>query len=275
MKLLVPTDFSRPSKTALLYAAEMAKKLQGEIIVLWFNSIQSSKKTLRKWKKLEADMIAIAQEDAKAMVEEVRTEVKGHIPFAYHFTSGSSFAESVDEYAVQNDVDMIVMGTKGASGVKKLLMGSHAVSVIDHSRIPVLVIPEKARFKALKKIVYASDLNEWEQEIRTIAALAAIYKATVHVLHISPTTSKAKVDKNLLPEMIKTAGYQKVVYQDVKGDDIPKTIDNYILANDADMLAMFTHKLDTYEKLFGRSVTRQLAFHTHVPLLTFNKTLLI
>jgi nucleotide-binding universal stress UspA family protein len=275
MKLLVPTDFSRPSKTALLYAAQMAKKLQGEIIILWFNSIQSSKKTLSKWKKLEAEMIAIAQEDAKHLVEEVRAEVRGNLAFTYHFTSGSSFAESVDAYAVKNDVDMIIMGTKGASGVKKLIMGSYAASMIDHSRIPVLVIPEKASFKPLKKIVYASDLYEWDQEIRTIAALAAIYKASVHVLHISPASSKTKIDKNLLPEMIKTAGYQKIIYQDIKSDNIAKAIDDYIIANDADMLAMFTHKLDNYEKLFGRSVTRQLAFHAHVPLLTFNKTLLI
>jgi nucleotide-binding universal stress UspA family protein len=275
MKLLVPTDFSKPSKTALLYAAHMAKKLQGEIIILWFNSIQSSKKTLRKWKKLEADMISIAQEDAKHLVEEVRAKVKSNVSFTYHFTSGSSFAESVDDFAVNNDVDMIIMGTKGASGVKKLIMGSHAVSMIDHSRVPVLVIPEKASFRPLKKIVYASTLYEWELEIRTIATLAAIYNAVVHVLHISPASSKAKTDKKLLPEMIKTAGYQKIIYQDVKDDNISQAIDDYILATNADMLAMFTHKLDTYEKLFGRSVTRQLAFHAHVPLLTFNKTLLI
>lgn len=275
MKLLVPTDFSKPSKTALLYAGQMAKKLQGEIIVLWFNSIQSSKKTLSKWKKLEADMIAIAQEDAKQLVEDVRMEVKGNVPYTYHFTSGTSFAESVDSYAVENDVDLIVMGTKGASGVKKLIIGSHAASMIDHSRIPVLVVPEKARFGPLKKIVYASDLYQWDQEIKTIAALAAIYKAAVHVLHISPTSTKNKIDKNLLPEMIKTAGYQKIHYRDIKDDNISKAIDEYIMANDADLLAMFTHKLDNYEKLFGRSVTRQLAFHAHVPLLTFNKTLLI
>ncbi len=275
MKLLVPTDFSKPSKAALVYAAHMAKKLQGEIIVLWFNSIQSSKKTLSKWKKLEAEMIAIAEEDASHLVKEVLTEVKSKIPVSYHFTSGASFAESVDDYAVKNDVDMIVMGTKGASGVKKLIMGSNATSMIDHSRVPVLVVPEKAEFRPLKKIVYASSLYEWDLEIRTIATLAAIYSATLHVLHVSPSTSKAKIDKNLLPQMIKTAGYQKIVYQDVKGDNISEAIDNYIIANNVDMLAMFTHKLDNYEKLFGRSVTRQLAFHAQIPLLTFNKTLLI
>lgn len=275
MKLLVPTDFSAPSKTALLYAANMAKKLQGEITVLWFNSIQSTKKSLSKWKKLEADMIAIAAEDARHLVAEVENELKRKIAVQYHFTSGDSFAESIDNYAVKNNFDMIVMGTKGASGLKKVIIGSHAASMIDHSRVPVLVIPEKVGFKQLKKIVYASTLYEWEQEIRTIATLAAIYKATLHVIHISPASSKTKIDKNLLPEMIKTAGYQKIIYKDVHDDNISQAIDDYILANDADMLAMFTHKLDNYEKLFGRSVTRQLAFHAHVPLLTFNKTLLI
>jgi len=275
MKLLVPTDFSKPSKTALLYAVHMAKKLQGEITVLWFNSIQSTKQTLSKWKKLEAEMVAIAQEDAQQFVTEVLTEAKSKMTVDYHFTSGPSFADSVDDYAVKNDFDMIVMGTKGATGLKKVLIGSHAASMIDHSRVPVLVIPEKAVFKPWKKMVYASSLYELDQEIKTIAMLASIYEATLHVLHISPASSKEKIDKNFLPELIKTAGYPKIVYQDIKDDNISKAIDTYILDTKADMLAMFTHKLDMYEKLFGKSVTRQLALHAHVPLLTFNKTLLI
>jgi nucleotide-binding universal stress UspA family protein len=275
MKLLVPTDFSKPSKTALLYAVHMSKKLQGEITVLWFNSIQSTKQTLSKWKKLEADMIAIAQEDAQQFVKEVLAEAKSKVAIEYHFTSGPSFADSVDEYAVKNDFDMIVMGTKGATGLKKVLIGSHAASMIDHSRVPVLVIPEKAVFKPWKIMVYASSLYELDLEIKTVAMLASIYEATLHVLHISPTASMAKRDKNFLPELMKVAGYPKIVYQDIKNDNISKAIDAYMVKNKADVLTMFTHKLDAYEKLFGKSVTRQLALHAQVPLLTFNKTLLI
>jgi nucleotide-binding universal stress UspA family protein len=230
---------------------------------------------LSKWKKLEAEMIAIAEEDAKHLVHEVLTEMGSTFPVEYHYTSGSSFADSVDEYAVKNDFDMIVMGTRGASGLKKVLIGSHATSMIDHSRVPVLVVPEKAVFSGLKKIVYASSLYELDQEIKTISMLASIYDATLHVLHVSPQTSKAKVDKNFLPELVKTAGYSKIVYQDIKDDNVSKVIDTYIQENNADMLAMFTHKLDTYERLFGKSVTRELAFYAHVPLLTFNKTLLV
>lgn len=275
MKLLVPTDFSKPAKTALLYAVHMSKKLQGEITVLWFNSIQSSKKTLTKWKKLEADMIAIAREDAEHFVKEVLAEAKSRIKIEYHFTSGASFAESVDDYAVKNNFDMIVMGTKGATGLKKVVIGSHAAAMIDHSRIPVLVIPEKAAFRPLKKIVYASTLYNVDLEIKTVAAFAAVFNASLHIVHVSPKFSVAKQDKAFLVDLIKTAGYSKVVYRNVKGDDVAKALDEYLAESDADMLTVFTHKLDTYEKLFGKSVTRQLAFHAHVPLLTFNKSLLI
>lgn len=275
MKLLVPTDFSKPSKTALLYALHMAQTLKGNVTVLWFNSIQSSQQTLSKWKKLEAEMISIAEEDAKQLVREVQAEMGVNISVQYHFTSGPSFAESVDEYAVQHEFDMVVMGTRGASGLKKVLIGSHAASMIDHSRVPVLVVPEKAVFNGLKKIVYATSMYELDQEIKTIAMLASIFEATLHVLHVSPEASKTKIDKNFLPELVKTAGYSKVVYQELKDDNISKAIDTYIQENKADMLAMFTHKLDTYEKLFGKSITRELAFHAHVPLLTFNKTLLV
>jgi nucleotide-binding universal stress UspA family protein len=275
MKILVPTDFSKPSLTALIYAAEMIKKLQGEILLLWFNSVQTGRKTLNRWKKLEQEMNKVASEDAQHLLEEMRASVKGNISINYFATNGASFAESINEFAKEHEVDMIVMGTKGASGLKKVVMGSNAASMIDLSIIPVLVVPSGIAYEPLKKIVYASDLTNWELEIKTIASFASIYKATVHVLHVTPTAANKKQDKTFLPDMIKTAGYEKIVYKDISSDNIQKSIDSYIQEIEADMLAMFTHKLDFYEKLFGRSVTRQLAFHTSVPLLTFNKTTIL
>jgi nucleotide-binding universal stress UspA family protein len=275
MKILVPTDFSKPSLAALIYATEMVKKLRGEIVLLWFNSVQTGRKTLNRWKKLEQEMNKVASEDAQHLMEELKTEVKGSVTITYHTTSGASFAESVNDFAREHDVDMIVMGTKGASGLKKVVMGSNAASMIDLSTIPVLVVPATVKYQPLKKIVYASDLSNWELEIKTIVSIASIYHAALHVLHVTPTAVIKKQDKAFVPELIKTAGYEKIVYKDVSSDNIQKSIDTYIQEINADMLAMFTHKLDFYEKLFGRSVTRQLAFHSSVPLLTFNKTTIL
>jgi nucleotide-binding universal stress UspA family protein len=275
MKILVPTDFSNPSKNALVYAMQMAKKLQGEICILWFNSIQSSKKTLSKWKRLEADMHAIAEEDAMHLLEDVRKEVRGSVPIEYHFTSGSSFAESVNKYALKNSFDLIIMGTKGATGLKKVIIGSHTASMIDASGIPVLVVPEKVRYKPLKNIVYASTLYDLDEEIKTIVSLATLYRAMLHVVHIVPSVPSNKNTKNFYPELIKTAKYPKIRFQEIRNSTISKALDNYIQKNKIDLICLFTHKLDMYEKLFGKSVTRQLAFHAHCPLLTFNKTLLV
>ena len=70
------------------------------------------------------------------------------------------------------------------------------------------------------------------------------------------------------------AGYQKIPHHVLRNDNVAEALNTYITDEQADMLAMFTHKLDFYEKLFGKSVTRQLAFHAQVPLITFNKTTL-
>jgi nucleotide-binding universal stress UspA family protein len=136
----------------------------------------------------------------------------------------------------------------------------------------VLVVPETCEYKPFKRIVYASDLKKLEAEAKTMAKLAATFKAELHVLHVANALSNTKQAKSLLPELVKACGYSKIIFKELVDENIASAIDRYLNEVDADLLSMFTHKLDFYEKLFGKSVTREMAFHSSVPLLAFNKT---
>jgi nucleotide-binding universal stress UspA family protein len=274
MKILVPTDFSKLSKVAVVYAANVAKKLKAEIVLLAVINIQSTSKTLMKWKKLEEEMIRISQEDADQLIAEIKTEVDKKLPISYHFITGVSFGETVEKFVSKNDVDLIVMGTKGASGVKKVLLGSNAAAVIDNSSVPVIVIPGNCNYTPLKKIVYATDLENLSNEIKIAARIASLYNAKLDVLHVNTSLTRDNQSKTFVKELVEKAGYSKLSFKEVSDTNVAKAINDYLQDSEADMLAMFTHKLDFYEKLFGRGITRQLAFHSSVPLMTFNKSLL-
>src|SRR5207342_2350709 len=94
--------------------------------------------------------------------------------------------------------DLIVMGTKGASGLKRILIGSNTVNVIAKTRVPVLVIPEVARFenffnKGKNRIVLATDLDLLENEgaldiLKEIALL--IIEPKVRVLSVRPKNTR-------------------------------------------------------------------------------------
>ncbi len=275
MKLLVPTDFSKLSKAAVLYAVIIAAKLKAEIILLAVINVSTSAASSIKWKKLEDEMIKIANNDADQLMQEIRVQTKGKLGITYQYIMGYPVEDMVETCAVENGVDLIVMGTKGATGLKKVVMGTNATAVINNSSRPVIAVPGEVGFKQIKKITYATDMSNIHEEIKTLAMFARHFNAAIQVLHVIPSDTAIKMNiKKTTADLIKQAKYPKLSFHVSRNDRIAEEVDTFVASREADMLAMFTHRLDFYEKLFGRGVTRQLAFHTRVPLLTFNKTTL-
>lgn len=275
MTLLVPSDFSPPSRIAVFYAAELAKSLHANVIMVAVINPNPTSETLLHTKKLEEEMIAAFSQDAEELMHEIREKVAYPPSIEFHTATGFPIDEVIDGLVKKYNADMIVMGSKGATGLKKVLLGSNAVAIINNSTVPVAVIPENATFAPLKRIVYATDMNSYREETKTVAMFASLFDAQVKILHVLRGDSARVVDADsIVNELIGLTNYDKISFEIMRGDDIAEAVDTFVTQTDADLLAMFTHHLDFYEKLFGRSVTRRLAFHTRVPLLTFNKTTL-
>ena len=220
-------------------------------------------------------MAETARQGAEQLIREIKEDVKGELKIEYRSIIGFPFEEMVEHTVVSDGFDLIVMGTKGATGLQKVLVGSNAAAVIDNSSVPVITVPPDTVFKPVKKIIYASDMTSITEEVKPIAMFASIFNAAIKVLHVLPGDSSKKIDgKALAADLIKITNYKKISFHVSRNNSIADEVDTFVADQKADLLAMFTHKLDFYEKLFGKSVTRQLAFHACVPLLTFNKTTL-
>lgn len=275
MTLLVPSDFSPLSRIAVFYAAELAKSLHANVIMVAVINPNPTSETLLHTKKLEEEMISAVSQDAEELMREIRDKVTNPPSIEFHTATGFPFDEVIDGLVKKFNADMIVMGSKGATGLKRVLLGSNAVAVINNSGVPVLVIPENAGFAPLKRIVYATDMNSYREETKTIAMFAGLFSAEVRILHVLRGEQAGNLDADMIvKELAGLTNYEKISFEVARGDNIAEVVDTFVTQSNADMLAMFTHHLDFYEKLFGRSVTRRLAFHSRVPLLTFNKTTL-
>lgn len=273
MTLLVPTDFSKASKKAIMYAAELAKKIKARIILLNVVQANTSGETLLKWKRLEEEMVKIAREDGEQLLAEVKRKAGAKTPITFEYRLGYDFDKVVNRFVEENDVDLVVMGTHGATGLKKVLMGSNAASMINTSLVPVVAVPADAAFKPIKKIVYATDMVNLDEEIKTVTMFAALFTASVSVVHVTPATPDKKFNaEKLTKNLIKVSKYKKLTFSFVKNENITAGVNAFVAKQKPQLLAMFTHKLSAYEKFFGKGVTRKQAFNTTVPLLTFNKS---
>ena len=274
MKILVPTDFSKLSKVAVLYAANMAKRLGAEIILLHIVYIDASPRAqvAMKEKQILDAMADNAMQDFVQLSNEIKKQVGSEVKVTPQIVKGHPVKDVVGNFARHNDIDLIIMGTKGASGIKKVLMGSNAAAVISNSTLPVITIPEHSRFKPIKHIICATDLQSIENEIKALIPLAQLFESTVHILHVISPNSKKKIDKaQIKKDIISKYKYPHIFVQVSISEDITEGIGEYIVQTKADMIAMFTHKLTFFEKLFGTSVTRKVAFHTWIPLLAIKK----
>ncbi len=268
---LVPTDFSAVSRTAALYAAQMAAKIHARVRLLSVIEMDTSEVVLSNWAKLEKQMRRTSTRELGKMQQELKAAVGNKVTIECAITAGIPKHDAISRYAVKEKVNFIVMGTKGATGLQKILSGSNTAQLLGVTKVPVVAVPGKATFTGLKRIVYASDLKNVAAETKVISRVASLFGAEIKILHCVSPKGGRSVNRNLDADLIKRVRYSAITYHQVHNDSIDNAIAGYLDEVKADMLVMFTHELGYYDKLFGKSVTRKMAFQARVPLLVFNR----
>ncbi|NJN42149.1 MAG: universal stress protein [Flammeovirgaceae bacterium] len=270
LKILLLTDFSNLSKVAIDFGLKMAEQLDAEITILHGVRIDGVPKSNLRWKRIEKEVIKIAQEEGDKLLKSLKGKSKR--PLKFVAAPVHTMADAVTKYTHKNLTNLVIMGSQGASNLKMARMGGTTVSVIDKSLSPVLAIPESATFKGFKHAVYASDLKNIQKELDTILPFAKIFDSHVHMVHVAKQKD-AELEKAKAAAIEKVAKmrYPKIDFQILVDDDIPLAIDQYIKDTKSEVLITFTHELNLFEKLFSLSVTRKLAYRARTPLFAFKR----
>jgi nucleotide-binding universal stress UspA family protein len=268
-RIIVPTDFSKAAESAAHYAAWLAQKMSASVELVHVPGINTSENSLHNWRVLEQQMIASAEEGASRLIESIRNPVE----ITYKLLEGGPFEDVVSKYAVKSEADLIVIGSRGASGLKKTFLGSCAAKLLDTSTKPVIVVPSGIQFDGIKKIAYATDMVRLNEEIKTIVRLARPFDAEITILHITNEGARKRDRSNLRAILIRMSGYNKIDFKVIENSDIVAGIEEELKSIKPDLLTMFSHQRDVTDKLLGRGVTRQLAFHNQVPLMVVNRTM--
>lgn len=167
------------------------------------------------------------------------------------------------------------MGSKGASGLTKIILGSITAKVIEKSSRPVIAVPEKANFHGINKIVYATQYYSSDMPaLKKLAELSKSYKASLHLLHIADGAYAVSTEQEFMEkfkEKVKKATQIKSIETAViEGDNIEKELEKYFKKHEIDLLAISTKHRNVIEKLVGASITKALVFHSKVPLLVYH-----
>ncbi|MDI1323711.1 MAG: universal stress protein [Algoriphagus sp.] len=263
-KILVPTDFSENANLALRHAIQVANKFGATLYILHAYLVATSTGNL-----VSIDHIVKAdrEEELAALISEIKPLLDPKTQIVSQVIKGIS-VESICNAAEKLKVDIIIMGTKGADGMKKIFLGSTASNVILHTTIPVLVIPSVFESFKISNITLALDDKEIEDStvLKPILDFIKGFDAVLDLLSvIDEDHPKAKIDRNL-EEYFNKEGVT-YTYFIVKAPNIVEGIRKFVARESSDMLCLIHHSRGFFQNIFGASVTKEMTFDSSVPIL--------
>ncbi len=266
MRVLLPTDFSENATLATMFALDIAKRTNGHILALHAYDVPHYERSMTT--SLLLEMKKSAEQNMAEFEMEYLTNAG--VSYECHVMIGNPIRLS-KEMVVNHDLDMLVMGTKGASGIEEFLIGSNAASVIHNVEVPVLVVPPSSKVKPIKKIVLATDLafKSKKPPLMRLAKFAKVYDSEVFLLHIQADTGIPEGSRELVAEAM---GDVKHSYHiNSKTDDIEKAILDFCEEKETDVVCAISKRYGFWQGLFHKSLTSKLAYHSKIPLLALHE----
>ena len=268
--ILVPTDFSSNAKNALKFANSLAQSLKAKIVLC--NVYTPTVGKFNMISGIIAEEISMAKLGTQKKLDKLKVECTS-VNCLPVVVVGDT-VDSIIDTAKEKKTNFIVMGTHGASGLKKVLFGSNASNVISKSEIPVLAIPQRYKYKKIEKIIYASDLNNIAAELKILQPFAKALNATIEVLYLDYGWDKGFSKSPPFEEAMKKNRYKNVTFV-IKKVSLEKVMVAHLKAYTNKkanaVLVMFTQDKAWFDKFLLGSKTEDLASSLKMPLLAVKK----
>jgi len=272
-KILLPTDFSDNSWNAIKYALNLFKDEECNFHLLNTYTPLIYNIEYMEVSTAQFGLVDAMKETSKNGLEKLQKRIEEEFRNSKHtFTKISSFntlTNEIKELHEGHAMDFIVMGTKGATGAKEILLGSNTIHVIKNAKCPVLAIPSDFLFEIPHEILFPSDYNIDFQikHVQSILDIAKIYHSKINILNVSfgyDLASNQVLNKQKLEKYFKKA---TCVFHSVNHNSVEEAITKFQLNAPVNLLVMINNKHSFFENLFFKSTINHIGFHLNIPFL--------
>ena len=276
-KILVPYDFSDVARHALDFAAQIARKAKSDAITL-INIIEQPTpadfKTMGMSGADPMENIWIKKmiDKAEANMEQLMSEESfKDLNLKYKIVLGNPFKELSEEIKTQG-VELVVMGTSGASGLEEFFTGSNAERMVRYSKAPVITLSEAASLEGVNDIVFASNFQEVSEEfINHVKTLQSMFGAKLRLVKINTPASftSTRHDKKQMEEFIAKYKIENCTYESYNHSNEEDGVLAYAEDIDADLIAIGTKQRKGVGHFLAGSIAEDVVNHAKVPVWTY------
>lgn len=278
--ILIPTDFSENSRNAIEYALAFFKDTDCDFyllhVILIYNYVtgESPITPIPSVEVIDKTVLKRAKDELQELAEKIKKSSNNPKHNFYALTSYDYFIDAVKSQISEKNIDLIVMGTKGASGIKEAIIGSNTGDLITKVKCPVLIVPENATFKVPKEIAFPTDYNIFYQTkiLNDILEFSKMFDSSVRILHIikknEEFTDFQAENKEFLDNFFMD---EKHSFHKITNKKIEEGIQCFVESRDIDLIIMIAKSLNLFQRILFKPTVEEIGYHTEIPFLVLHE----
>src|SRR5699024_7335609 len=269
--VLLPTDFSKNAYNAIQYAVQLLKEEECTFYIL--HTITPGSYSIASIddgpsrKVIEEVTRQNAEEKLKAIIKELKTKYASTKHSFERIISFNSFSSEIKVAVLERAIELVVMGTKGATGAKEVFLGTNTMNTIKKVPVAVIAIPKEFSYEKPKEILFTTDFkfSMENKYLPVLRSLCAKYSARLNVLNIY--TGKAldpmqEAAKDKLAAYFKNNAY---LFHELEYMNVEEGVEHFQIKHLINFLVMVNNKHTVMENLLFKPVIKALVYHTHIP----------
>lgn len=273
--ILVLTDFSDEAFNGATYAVALAQQLDAHKIILYhsYESIAVPAIDFAPISGIAAASHKLSIEKITELKKELLEKDTGQVQLQVR-TDERSLINAVNVLGQQLNIGVVVVGITGKSNLERILIGSNTLDLAKYCRAPLLIVPSVARFKLIKTVVFACDLDRVSEATPVLAIKTFIHALGAKLLILNVDSDNKHFSSDTIRELGQLHELwdgDEPEYHYINHEDIALGIMEFVHHQAVDLVITIPKQYGFFESLFHRSMTRKLAYHTHLPLLLFRE----
>ncbi|RZJ34572.1 MAG: universal stress protein [Flavobacterium sp.] len=274
-KILFPTDFSKASLNAFVYALHFASRIHAEVVTLHVYQLPVGAYTdYYDYLTENYNTSELGQfENFKSEVPRLRAIAEeqglGHVKLSHMLEMGDA-VDTILSAQMTERADYLILGTKGASGVREIFLGSVAEEIMNKATCIVLAIPEACAYHPIKNILFLTEFAMYLiGTLERVKELADLFKANILALEVKKNHEED--DERVLQKWRANFKVSGLLFNILASSSIEDTVTDVVELEKMDMIAMAVRHKGFFERLFQFSLSRNLAYHSKIPVLSIPK----
>jgi nucleotide-binding universal stress UspA family protein len=271
--IIAPVDFSPSSEKAAFFACNLAAFYGAELKLFHTYEMPVAVGEFAVPLFDIAEMQKAADHELELMKERILSKLGYKVAISCK-AELIEFQTGLAELCDAVKPDLVVMGLSGNSPLTSLIVGSNTINTIQHLTYPVLVIPPQADFIPVRKIGFACNYENLVETtpVSLLKKIVLDFKADLFVLNVAyhneDLTEVAIEERNLINQLL---GEVNAEFHNIQSADVTEGINWFAEKCNLDMIVAIPKKHTLFEKMFGRSQTKDLLYHTRIPILCIHQ----